>query len=946
MEGTASVERWRQVQRLFAEVVGLDATRREARLERVGRDDPRLREEVRALLDRHERGEDVGHLYDPALPPTVEGKLPVEGPAAEVIAGRYRVIAELGRGAMGVVYKVFDTRLDRHVALKFLARNLGANQKAHARLTAEAKAVSALDHPHICTLYEIGETADGHLFLAMAYYEGETLSRLIARGPLPVADAVRIALHIVRGLGAAHRRGIVHRDIKPANILVTDEGVTKILDFGIAKVSGVVLTRTGDTLGTPAYMSPEQLRGEVDARTDLWALGVGLYEMLAGERPFRGDYEAALLYAILNEEPVPLTQRREDVPQELAEVVRRCLEKDPAARYQSADELEADLAGLDQAESPSQGTQPPRRRRGIPRRLRWAISGLGVVILGLASLVPQVRTALTTGFGGPAAPAVRQLAVVPFSVEGADAAVGEGLTIALTDLLTQLGPYAETPFTVVPAREMREITSAQQARQQLGVEEVITGRWSLDHVGGAERLRKHIRIGLEYSDLNASRRWNLSVPEDRMAMLHLQTVGTWVEHFGVELPTETYAALAAGGTTSASAYGHYLRGIAALHRSGRPEGVEVAIGFFHDALQADSLYALVHVGLGEAYVRKYNATNEGTWIELAESHCARALELAEGLASAHATLGSLYASTGDHAAALREYERAATLGSADAEVYASLGRLYVRLGQRTQAEASFRKAIGLQPGTWERYEGLSDSYSDWGHYSEAIEVIEQFMAFAPKDLEGAKRLARAYEELAFHTEDDERRESALRRAAEVYPTRGTYSNLANEYSNQGRYAQEVEALERALELDSTDHESWGSLARAYERAGASSERVQTTYERAVSVAESKLVEQPASTRTLLALADYAVGLGQNPKAQRRLREALEVGGYAIVEQAATLYERMGMRAQALELISRALADGSLPVEFESNEDLADLREDPRYLQIRGSAQGLTRGAPD
>src|SRR3954452_7687963 len=210
------------------------------------------------------------------------------------VAPRYRISGLIGTGGMGVVYRAQDTLLGRPVALKFLHPMLTPNPQAKARFLAEARAVSALDHPNICTLYEVGETAEGQLFLAMAYYEGETLKQRLERGPLPPAEALDVALQAARGLAKAHHHGIVHRDIKPANLMLTADGIVKILDFGIARLAGAAaVTRTRLPLGTPAYMSPEQMRGqEVDARTDLWSLGVVLSEMLAGRRPFPGDHEA------------------------------------------------------------------------------------------------------------------------------------------------------------------------------------------------------------------------------------------------------------------------------------------------------------------------------------------------------------------------------------------------------------------------------------------------------------------------------------------------------------------------------------------------------------------------------------------------------------------------------------------------------------------------------
>jgi serine/threonine protein kinase len=248
----------------------------------------------------------------------------------------YRITARLGEGGMGVVYRAEDQKLDRIVALKFLAPEFVRDSDSKARFIHEAKAASALDHPNICTIHGIEETEDGRMFIAMACYEGETLKDLIGRGPLETGEAVEIAIQVAQGLAKAHSLGIVHRDIKPANVFLTEDGLVKLLDFGIAKLTGQTqVTRADSLLGTMHYMSPEQLQGgEVDRRSDLWSLGVMLYEMLTGTPPFTGDQQQAIIYAILNTEPTPISEWREKIPAELELAISKCLRKSPAERHQ------------------------------------------------------------------------------------------------------------------------------------------------------------------------------------------------------------------------------------------------------------------------------------------------------------------------------------------------------------------------------------------------------------------------------------------------------------------------------------------------------------------------------------------------------------------------------------------------------------------------------------
>jgi serine/threonine protein kinase/Tol biopolymer transport system component len=264
------------------------------------------------------------------------------------VFAHYRILGPLGGGGMGVVYKAQDLSLERVVALKFLPPELSRDPEAKTRFLQEARAASALDHPNICTIHEVGETDEAQLYLAMACYDGETLKQRLRHGPLPIDEALDAAQQIARGLVKAHRNGIVHRDIKPANLMITTDEIVKILDFGIAKLAGAAgLTRIGSSLGTPGYMSPEQARGEeVDPRTDVWSLGAVLYEMVTGRRPFRGEHDQAVLYALFNQEPEPVAQLRPEAPPELVRIIGRMLAKDPDQRYLTAAEALADLRAL------------------------------------------------------------------------------------------------------------------------------------------------------------------------------------------------------------------------------------------------------------------------------------------------------------------------------------------------------------------------------------------------------------------------------------------------------------------------------------------------------------------------------------------------------------------------------------------------------------------------
>jgi serine/threonine protein kinase len=340
---------WDELELLFEQAQALPPEERTAFLDAACRGDAALRDELDSLL----RFSDNATHYFEALAGTVKSAAALVDQnqprmGKDAMVGRkvahYQVLTRLGGGGMGVVYKAWDLKLDRFVALKFLTPSLSADRDAKRRFIQEARAASALDHPNVAAIYDFNETAEGQLFIVMPFYAGETLKQKAARGAQPPAEVLAYAVQVARGLAKTHEAGIIHRDVKCANVLVTPQGEAKILDFGLAKLADQQLTKTGAAMGTIAYMAPEQARGEpIDPRADLWSLGVVLYELLTGKLPFRRAHEQGTLYAILNEQPQPLAALQGDIPLQLERIVARCLQKDPARRYPDAAALLADL---------------------------------------------------------------------------------------------------------------------------------------------------------------------------------------------------------------------------------------------------------------------------------------------------------------------------------------------------------------------------------------------------------------------------------------------------------------------------------------------------------------------------------------------------------------------------------------------------------------------------
>ena len=406
-------DRWDKVGKLFEEVREKPPEKRAAYLAEVC-DEESLRTEVLSLLKAEAQ---VGGFFEDlasVLPTAADAEVPEDRQIQELrtpdpldlegeTVGRYAVEEHLGGGGMGVVYRAHDPELDRWVALKFLPPSLAASREGEERFVREARAASALEHPHIATIYEIGTSEAGHRFIAMAYYEGETLKEKLAReAPLSVEEAIRYAEQISAALTQAHEAGIVHRDVKPANVMVTETGTVKLLDFGLAKAAADTrLTQPGRQLGTAAYMSPEQAKGEpVGPPSDLWAVGVVLYEMVTGTRPFRGGSMPAVLRAILDDDPTPLHELRDDVPPRISHLVGRCLEKNPDDRPASAEVLLEELQALRTGSAPSYDSAPQRTQAPI----LGSASSLALLILLVVGIAGLTWAGWNLWLGPPSGP--------------------------------------------------------------------------------------------------------------------------------------------------------------------------------------------------------------------------------------------------------------------------------------------------------------------------------------------------------------------------------------------------------------------------------------------------------------------------------------------------------------------------------------------------------------
>ena len=894
-------DRWRRIEAILDQVLDLSADERDILLEQTCREDPDLRAEVEALLIADERAE--GFLDTPAVERDADllaegvgegGEEGEEEGLAGCQVGPYRLLREVGRGGMGTVYEAEDERLGRRVAVKLLPPEVSRDPRAKKRFLREARTASAVDHPNLCTVHDVGE-CDGRLYFVLSFYEGETLRERLRRGPLPVDQAREVAIQVARGLARAHEAGIIHRDIKPANVMLTRRGEVKILDFGIARLQGdqTSLTRTGASWGTPAYMSPEQARGEpVDGRSDVWALGVLLYEMIAGRRPFGGDSVEALISSILTREPEPLDRLRPEVPPALARVVARALAKDPSQRHASALELLVDL------ESPAPAARRVFRGRSA---IWWSLSAGGLAILLLLSFLWKSGRFLET-------PTVRVAVLSPDEKDPRFASVASEVTeSALATLASLEGVHPLDP----PDREEGAEVGRQRAKE---ADEVLLPL--LDCQGAWCRLT--LRRLSQPDDVVLATAGPFEVPAG-IENAHVLAEGVRA-HLQQVYPRHRLRPDASGQRVRPEDYSAYIeieRRIDAGQRVGTEAlgQLETLMRTSPDLVGASLLAAGIARNLGET--------------DRALGHAARAEEIApydprplfvrlrievEGrrLDEAQATL-----------ARLRERAPAdARVQSAEADLLEARGELEAALRlRRNLAERRPTWRMVLDLATLELRLGASDSAR--GHLLEI--------------LQGQPDNQYALENLAAL----EVGSGDLRRAAVLYekliglePTLSSFTNLGFVHFLGGDYGEAAAAYRRALELEPDHLLSRFNLATALEAQGDRNGAlpIYRTLERELAAASN----QP-DDRTRMLHAQCLARLGERDAALRLIDEVLKrrPEDFQVLHQAAQLFALLGERLSALYYTEMALKK-DVRREWFTIPEFRSLEKDPEFRALLDS----------
>jgi len=643
-------------------------------------------------------------------------------------AGRYQILEELGRGGMGIVYKAEDSKLKRTVALKFLPPELTHIPDIKERFMREAQTAASLDHPNICTVHEFDE-AEEKTFISMAYIEGQSLKKKIDSGPLELDEALKIATQVTEGLQEAHKKGVIHRDIKSANIMMDERDQAKIMDFGLARMAGkTMLTQEGTTMGTIAYMSPEQARGEeVDHRTDIWSLGVVLYEMFTGRLPFKGEHEQAVVYSILKEKPEPVSKLVADIPPSIEQVVYRALEKSLDKRYQNIDELLEDLKSISAGIVPEE-IKTRLRKETLRKRKR------AILYAGAAGLVIILVVLGLTLLKGPPE-TIDSIAVLPLENLTGDAQqdyFADGATDELIGQLAQIGALRVISRTSVMKYKNTDKSLPEIARE-LNVDAVVEG--TVYQVG------ENVRIRVQLID---------ALPEERNLWAHTyERAGTDVlvmygemaraiaDNTKVELTSDEKTRLASARKVDPKAYEAYLKGMSHWYKLTPPD-LDAALQYFESALEKDPDYALALTGIALVWIgrNQFGSVQPSVAVPKAQEAALKALELDNTLAEVHFVLAALrtwHDGEWNWKAAEKSFLRAIELNPnyPDARVYYS--SLLCYLDRPDEALAQAEKALELDPLNSLFMSIYGSVLLSLGRYDEATKQVRNALKTSPND---------------------------------------------------------------------------------------------------------------------------------------------------------------------------------------------------------------------
>ncbi len=830
-------------------------------------------------------------------------------------AGRYTVIEAIGEGGMGEVVKALDRKLGRAVALKLIRPRALERASALDRFRRELTLAQRVTHPNVVRVHDLGEI-EGALYISMEFVEGQTLEDLIqSMGQLSPRQTLGLARQIAAGLEAVHAQSIVHRDLKPGNVMVDRGGHALVMDFGLAYQKGSErLTRDGAVLGTLAYLSPEQARGlAVDARSDLFALGLMMYEMLAGRRP-PGD-GAPVPFGVREDvlDCPPPSRFAPDVSAAFDAVVLRCLERDPERRFGSARALIDALLPLGDSSSGSGAVPLRATSTRVPSRpAAWALVGVGI--------------ALTLGLGVYLARDAREaerrpgsIALLPLRYDGpAETAYLKDLVpVVLGRALSGATDLRVAPFSV--SRGIAPEEPVRATLQQLGVAWVLKGEIAM----AGKEVRGRVQLFGAGDEAPRATTQLGGTPE--------QVIGG-IDALAAEIAAQMGqrrppASAAAAPDTLAT----YLEGLAFLEGWDREKSAERAEAAFRRAVKADERFAEARAGLAQALWRRYTSDRDARLVEEAGAEARRAVSLGPSLPEAHLALGVVQLGTGRSAEAAASFRRAQELAPADDAVCRRIAAAYASLGRSDEADRLYAQAVELRPGYWENWNDRGAFYVDTGRLADARRMFEEAVRLQPEGVAGLNNLA-AVHILDGHPADAE---PLLKAAVRLMPTASAHSNLGFVYYALGRFEEAAQQFRLAAEAAPGDFTYHGNLGDALRQLGRKQD-ANAAYGRAVDLAREALGVNPAQGEIRASLAMSLAGAGRcseaRPEARRAMAEPQPTPTTAYYVAIAEVL--CGGRRAALEAARRAI-QGGVKADVLTNRDLAPLLSDPELAKLLG-----------
>ena len=838
--------------------------------------------------------------------------------------GPYEIVASIGAGGMGEVYRARDPKLDREIALKVLSAELSSSNEHLRRFEQEARAASALNHPNIVSIYDVGRD-DAHAYIAMELVEGKDLRDLTALGPMPMKQLLRVAAKLADGLAAAHERGIVHRDLKPENVIVSNEGFVKILDFGLAKLVRTIgqndttmpQTMPGAVFGTVGYMSPEQASGRpMDFRSDQFSIGVILYELLTGRRPFEEPSPAETMAAIIRNDPKPLREIRADVPRDLDRIVTRCLSKDPRDRYGSTRDLARDLRevrNLITAPSGAERTSSARPRfLSRPKRRAGAIIGIALAVLTIIIAGRSAQRSSKTST--TAASNVRSIGVLPFrdlsgTTEGQQFADGIAETISVR--LAQSNAIRVAPITANGTTP----NFVQEIAKRTGVDRLLRG--AVQRAGDQVRVTYAIvdpatndDVGSNTLTANVAEIFQL---EDDAADQILQALR--VAHGSERKVTPT-------GLTRAADQSAYLEAVGLLSTAKDVKSIDLAIEKLQSILPNARDSAVVNAQLARALLAKYSMTRQSNYVETATLYAERAVQFDAQSPEALLALGNARLITGRANEAIDAFNRAIALRPNYAEAYVALAQAQEMLGHAADAERAYQQTIALRPDWWAGFTKYGTFCAAHGRYADAERYFRRVIELQPDSARSYANLGAALQALGRYDEAF----SAYQRALAIAPSAQSFSNVGTIEFLRGRYDEASRAYEQATVLSPNSYEIWVNLGDAYRWNDRKTDAA-NAYERAIVTARAALAVNAKSALAHATIASSLAKMGKHGDAANEMREALTIdptNAYVLYD-ASVVAQMKGDTNAALDWLRQAVQYG-LPRVVLDDPDLRPLRD--------------------